>query len=109
LHGPHQGAQKSTRTGVLADASTTSVMKVFDVTTLAFDSDTVSPGFALCRFSDGILSDVVIGATRYKGKSARMRRRNVRLSPEANSRLAATCVIVAGSVFESKVREGIDG
>jgi hypothetical protein len=45
LHGPHQGAQKSTRTGVLADASTTSVMKVFEVTTVALDSATGSSWF----------------------------------------------------------------
>src|SRR4051812_1485820 len=31
-HGPHHGAQKSTTTGVVADRSTTSVMKVSSVT-----------------------------------------------------------------------------
>ena len=34
LHGPHQGAQKSTTTGASKEASTTSVMKVAVVTSL---------------------------------------------------------------------------
>jgi hypothetical protein len=53
LQGPHQGAQKSTITGVFIDASTTSAMNVCSVPSLMRSA---SAGFAALRLSSTMVS-----------------------------------------------------